>query len=97
MFVTEETFQSPIGWLKGDSKHIAHVSNRRDIPVPDRLVESGLLNILPMLVTEETFQSPIGWLKGDSRNILLMLVTEEMSQSLMDCSKAEASLNISAM
>ena len=83
MFVTEETFQSPIGWLNWVVWNIlTHVRYRRYIPVADELVKGrGLLNICAMKVTEETFQSLIGWLKQEAPiNILAMFVTAETFQ-----------------
>ena len=69
----------------GICKHIAHVSHRRNIPIPDRLIEgTGILLNIPrsfqfpeplniefILEAEETFPF---------RNILLILVTLDTSQ-----------------
>ena len=60
--VTEETFPSPIGWLKLDAllKHFIHIRHIADIPSRDVIVKGCLvLEGLDIFVTPVTFQSLI--------------------------------------
>jgi hypothetical protein len=82
--VTDETFQSPIGWFKKDTtalsimKSISSKSSKKyNASLPP--------NIVAMVVTDDTSQSPMGWLKEDAPiNMSNMILTDDTSHGLVE-------------
>ena len=87
MFVTEDTSQSPIGWLNAAaSRNMVPMLVTEDTSQPPIgwLNAAAFSNKSPMSVTEDTSQPPIGWLNAAApENMKCMLVTEDTSHASM--------------